>query len=83
MGFAYEITPEDVFEVLAVHEMATESDDEIVHVAYATVQDVEDRVTEAVAIFGRDEPGRLVALREIEAILIEDGLIEGPEKLVV
>ncbi len=81
MSFAFEVTPGDVFAVLEIHEAAEAEQDEVVEDAYATVVELEDRITEAVLEYGAAGPGRLVALREIESILIEDGLLDEPRRV--
>ena len=78
MSFAFEITPHEVFQVLEAHEMAQFPDDEIVEDGFACVVEQEDRITEAVLECRDPTNRRLAALREIEAILIEDGLLDGP-----
>ncbi len=81
MGFAFEVTPEDVLQVLQLHDMADSLDDEVVDDGYVAVVELEDRITEAVLESGGGNLQRMAALREIEAILIEDGLLEGPPRV--
>jgi hypothetical protein len=76
MSFAFEITPREVFEVLEAHEVAQFPDDEIVEDGYASVCEQEDRITEAVLKYRDPVSRQFAALQEIEAILIEDGLLE-------
>lgn len=82
MSYAWEVTPEDIFRVLEAHEMAETVDDELVQDGLATVQELTGRITEAVMEYGADVDGisELVALREIEDILIEDGLLSEPRR---
>lgn len=78
MSFAYEVTPDEVYEVLEAHGLAQSAEDEIVDDGYAAVAELEDRITEAVLEYADADTRRAVALQEIEAILIEDGLLEEP-----
>lgn len=81
MSFSFEVTHQDVLEVLALHGVAESTEDEVVDDAYATVIEMEDRITEAVLEYADGGIRRLVALREIEAILIEDGLLDDPPRV--
>jgi hypothetical protein len=78
MSFAFEITPDEVYEVLEAHQVAQSPEDEIVDDGYATVTEHEARITEAVLEYEDPQSRRLAALLEIEAILIEDGLLDEP-----
>lgn len=81
MSYAFEITPEDVLEVLALHGAADSPDDDLVEDAYVAVIDLGDRITEAVLEYGDGNLRRVAALQEIEAILIEDGLLDDPPRV--
>ena len=81
MSFAFEVTPEDVFAVLELHGVAESEEDTVVVDAWATVVELEDRITEAVLNFRAHSEGHLAALGEIESILIEDGLLDGPRRV--
>lgn len=83
MGLGFRITHEDVLSVLELHGVAEVVEDVLVEDAYATVIEMEDRITEAVLEHGGTGMERLAACREIEAILIEDGLLFEPAKVVV
>lgn len=78
VSFAYEVTPDEVYEVLEAHGVAQSAEDAIVDDGYVTVAELEGRITEAVLEYGDAATRRAVALQEIEAILIEDGLLEEP-----
>ncbi len=78
MSFAYEVTPDEVYEVLEAHGVAQSAEDDIVDDGYATVAELEDRITEAVLEYADAGNRRAIALQEIEAILIEDGLLDEP-----
>ena len=62
MSFAYEVTPDEVYEVLEAHGVAQSAEDDIVDDGYATVAELEDRITEAVLEYAdagnRRAPGR-------------------------
>jgi hypothetical protein len=81
MSFAYEVTPDDVLTVLELHQAAETREDELVEDAYSAVVEMEARITEAVLEYADVGARRLVALQEIEAILIEDGLLEEPARI--
>lgn len=83
MGFAFEITHDDVLEVLELHGAAESLEDELVDDGFAAVVECEDRITEAVLETRRSALHRTAALHEIEAILIEEGLLDGPSRFNV
>ena len=80
MSFAFEVTPGEVLEVMEAHKAADALEDEIVDDGFAAVVEMEDRITEAVLEYADESTRRAFALREIEAILIEEGLLEGPSR---
>ena len=81
MSFAFEVTHQDVLDILQLHDVADSLEDELVDDGYVTVVELEDRITEAVLEYTNGIPQRMAALREIEAILIEEGLLDGPPRV--
>ncbi len=81
--FAYEVSLMDVFQVLEAHGLADSEEEEIVFDAYGAIQEVADQITEAVLEHGDPQLRRAVALQEIEAILIDEGLLDEPERFTI
>ena len=67
-----------VFEVMKAHEVADRVDDELVQEAFAVVEDLGERLDEARERYEDEDVRHDALLREVEEILLEDGLIEGP-----
>ncbi len=82
MSFAYGVTPGDVFLVLEVHEAADSEEDDAVEDALFIVRESEARVSEVALEYEDIEDRRQAAWREIEAILLEEGYLEGPSRLL-
>ena len=67
-----------VFEVMHAHEVADRVDDELVQEAYAVVENLGERLDEARERYDDEDVQHDALLREVEEILLEDGLIDGP-----
>lgn len=67
-----------VFEVMHAHEVADRADDELVQEAYAVVENLGERLDEARERYDDEDVQHDALLREVEEILLEDGLIDGP-----
>lgn len=67
-----------VFEVMTAHGVADRIDDELVQEAYAVVEDLGERLDEARETYPEEDAQHLALLQEVEEILLEDGLVEGP-----
>lgn len=80
MSNAWEITNDDVYNVLSAHNMADSVDDKIVESAHDMITDEADRIEQAVLAYTEMEDQTDAALSEIEDILIEQKIIEGDKK---
>jgi hypothetical protein len=81
MTFAYEVALEDVFLILEAHGIADSEEEEVVYDAYSAIREVADQIAEAVLDYVDTDQRRAAAQREMEAILIEEGLLDGPPLL--
>lgn len=71
-------TLEAVFEVMKGHDVAQRKDDELVQEAYVLVEELVDQVEMVAADYDDEEAQHAAILEEVENILLEDGLLEGP-----
>lgn len=73
-----EATMDAVFEVMKGHHVAERKDDELVQEAYALVEDLVEQVERVAADYDDEDAQHAAILEEVENILLEDGLVEGP-----
>lgn len=73
-----EATLSAVFEVMKGHDVAQRKDDELVQEAYVLVEELADQVEMVASDYDDEEAQHAAILEEVENILLEDGLLEGP-----
>ncbi len=81
MSFAYHVTSADVLLVLEAHGAAESEEDDAVLDALYLAEEWEGRIAEVALGGGNDLESQLAVWREIEAILIEEGVLEDPPRL--
>ncbi len=81
MSFGYHVTPADVLLVLEAHGAAESEEDDAVLDALHLVNEWEGRVAEVALERDGVHEVRLAVWHEIEAILVEEGYLEGPPRL--
>jgi stalled ribosome rescue protein Dom34 len=73
-----EATMDAVFEVMKAHDVAEARDDELVQEAYALVEELTEQVELVAGAYEDEDARRAALLEEVENILLDDGLVEGP-----
>jgi stalled ribosome rescue protein Dom34 len=73
-----EATMDAVFEVMKAHDEAEARDDELVQEAYALVEELTEQVELVAGAYEDEDARRAALLEEVENILLDDGLVEGP-----